>query len=264
MGKIYRAIFYQVVIVFDIDLFAFDKVLIFIVDCNGVIKNVNDDLERLLDIYHVYDSVGVDISTLTEKLPCYLKGMLSCSIGTLPELPIEFDNGYLSVFSHEFEINNIMYKYVMSMFIAKVTKVDDSSSSLVIDDLTGFYNERSLETMPVFNGYVLLIKLNGLVNIERKDNELIKRFSELLEECFLSDDVICRVDRDEFVIIRNVDKNNFHKNVLALKKKTFTVFKDVNSEFWFSYVFESSFCGEIYQSILSAQKKLAMSAIEYV
>nr|WP_278992035.1 hypothetical protein [Plesiomonas shigelloides] len=249
---------------FDIDSFAFDKVLICIVDCNGVIKNVNDDLERLLDIYHVYDRVGIDILTLAEKLPSYLKGMLSCCQGTLPELPIEFDNGYLSVFSHEFEINNITYKYVMSMFIAKAMKVDDSSSSLVVDELTGFYNKRSLETMPRLNGHILLIKLNGLINSKRQDDELIKRFSELLEECFLSDDVICRIDRGEFVIIRNVDKNNFHKNVLALKKKAFTAFKNDNSELWFSYVFEGFFGGDVYQSILSAQKKLAMSTVEYV
>lgn len=236
---------------FEIDSFAFDKTLIFIVDSDGVFISLNSELDEALSACHISDCVGLTVNMLDSNLPHYMKKLLSYSGGSIPSQPIVFDNGSLSLFSHEFQINEINYTY----FMAKFSKDHDNNLS-IIDVESGLYNHKVLDLIPASNGWVLLIKLNGSVCIDGDNDRLIKKFSELLSGCFMSGDVICRVNDSEFLVFRVTNKNDFHKNILSLKRKTLSIFRDTCPDFWFSYTVERVFYGRIHSALLSAESKL--------
>ncbi|WP_039045377.1 hypothetical protein [Plesiomonas shigelloides] len=240
---------------FDIDSFAFNKILIFIVDGKGSFINMNAELSGILKSYYIDEYIGLTLSHLEERLPYYMNELFSNAAGCVPSESIDFDNGCLSLFSYDFVIGGLVYKYTMAMFVQKNIAKADINNDLIVDDFSGLCTNRCLEAIPHMDGYILLIKVKGLVCSGEKESMLIRSFSELIRDCFL-DDVVCEVNRDTFAIYRRMKRNNFHKSVLTLKKRTLSLFGNVCPELWFSYVFEPVSFGGVYKATLKAEARL--------
>lgn len=251
---------------FNIDSFAFNRTLIAILDSNNKMVDCNDELRTILDVYHSGECIGSPVINVVGNTPHYLREFFLCCTGSLPSSPVEFENGCLSTFQHSFVIKDETYKYTMVLFIPQDNEPSEQKDSIkLIDELTGFYNSRILDVIQFCQGRILVVKLASSCNPDYEvSDDMIRAFAGLLKESFLSSDVIVRLCRDEFVIMRDSNKNKFYKNILSLKKKAHSFWKVMDSELWFYYGFEKINSCDIYPAILRAKSKIVINGNSYV
>ena len=241
---------------YNIESFAFNKTLIFIVDSNDLFINMNSELCMILNLHHIDKYIGLTFSQLESRLPYYMKELFSNSSSCVPLESIDFNNGYLSFFHYDFIIDERAYKYMMATFTQKDISKPNVNDSLIIDGFSDVYAKNILETLTYKDGSILLIKLKGLAYYSEKENRLIESFSKLITDCFLDDDIVFRVNHDTFSVFRATKRNNYHGNILTLKKMTVRFFGKMYPDLWFSYVFEPIRFGDVYKSILNAKARL--------
>lgn len=227
-----------------IDVSVFDKIFSFVVDEQQCLIELNDEMRLLINSFCGEGFQRNNIKKLSVYLPEYIKKLvLFCEdkheFGLIVK-SIKFDNGFLSIYCHTLNIGGAIYKYVIGTFYSYTSTKGVAYHGDIIDNRTGLYNKSALEVVQCCDGCVLIISLYaGDFKNKKLNNELIiEEFSSILKGFFSGDDMIFQFDDDWFAVARSGRGNNFHKNILKLKKTVYSVFRDKYPNVWFSYKVE--------------------------
>lgn len=227
-----------------IDVSVFDKIFSFVVDEQQCLIELNDDMRSLINSFCGESYQWSNINELSVYLPEYFKKLvLFCEdkneFGLIVK-PVKFDNGFLSIYCHTLNIGGAKYKYVIGTFYSYSSTKGVSYHGDIIDNRTGLYNRAALEVVQCCDGCVLVIALysGGIKNKKLNDEHIMEEFSIILKQLFCDDEVIFQFDDNWFAVARNVKRNNFHKDILKLKKTVYSAFRDKYPNVWFSYKVE--------------------------
>lgn len=222
----------------------FDKIFSFVVDDRQYLIELNDQMELLINSFCGENYQKKHIKELSVYLPEYMKELLlfceNKNESGLVVKPIAFDNGLLSIYCHTLNIGGAKYKYVIGTFYSYSSTKGVAYHGDIIDKRTGLYNKSAMDVVQCCDGCALIISVySGVNNIKKLDNDIVLgKFSGLLKELFVGDDTIFQFDDNWFAIARNVKRNNFHKDILKLKKAVYSSFRDIHPDVWFSYKVE--------------------------
>lgn len=227
-----------------IDVSVFDKIFSFVVDEQQCLIELNDEMRSLINSFCDESFQKKSIKELSVYLPEYInKLVLFCEdkneFGLIVK-PIKFDNGLLSIYCHTLNIGGTKYKYVIGTFYSYSSTKGVAYHGDIIDNRTGLYNRSALEVVQCCDGCVLVISLysGDFKSKKLNDEVIIKEFSIILKALFDDGEVIFQLDDNWFAVARDVKRNNFHKDILKLKKTVYSAFRDKYPNVWFSYKVE--------------------------
>lgn len=227
-----------------IDASVFDKIFSFVVDDRQCLIELNDEMKLLINSVCGENHQEKHIKELSVYLPeCIKELLLFCDDKSecgLIVKSIAFDNGLLSIYCHTLNIGGAKYNYVIGTFSSYSSTKGVAYHGDIIDNRTGFYNKSAMDVVQCCDGCALIISIySGVANNKKLNDDIVlEKFSKLLKGLFVGEDTIFQFDDNWFAIARDVKRNNFHKDILKLKKLVYSSLRDIHPDVWFSYKVE--------------------------